>query len=273
MLALAILALSAGTVLAETYIEAYLGNNFTVSSPNPLELDVNPAFRGPTTTSLNFPRTLGSAFMVGGKLGFWFSKDGFPKLDYPDWMKYLGFYLDCSVHGFLPLDNQGSQRLNFSPSPYPHYVFYKFKGGPNASITTISFMFAFRYGFFPRKKVPFGKLQPYAAVGPAIFITSLQPTLLIQPKSVNKVELFPTVGNYFRTFTGSFKSAVTLGLATELGLRYMITRFLSLETSVKYRLTRPSLSYDINIDGFTHQLTYAPQLNLFSIQTGIAYHF
>ena len=37
--------------------------------------------------------------MQGGvKLGTWFVREGTLGFDYPDWMKYLGFYLDFKVH-------------------------------------------------------------------------------------------------------------------------------------------------------------------------------
>lgn len=85
---------------AETYVEAYLGANFTVTSPNPLELNINPGYKGPVQTDLEFPRTLSSSLIHGAKLGTWFSKEGIPKIDYPDWMKYVGFYFDFNFHGF-----------------------------------------------------------------------------------------------------------------------------------------------------------------------------
>jgi hypothetical protein len=77
----------------------------------------------------------------------------------------------------------------------------------------------------------------------------------------------------FLEFDPSRKTVVSLGLATELGLRFMLTKFLSVDTSVKYRYTSFSTSYDLEIYGITHQLRYAPQFNIFSIQTGLAYHF
>jgi outer membrane protein W len=120
-------------------------------------------------------------------------------------------------------------------------------------------------------------------LGPAIFITSLKPTFQAQPNSY--YEFFPvrTDGSVnpqtidyrvqLREFDASQKSTVSIGLGAELGLRYMITKFLSVETSVKYRYTSFSTTYDVDILGYTHQLTYAPQLNLFSVQAGVAYHF
>lgn len=267
--ALVLLAPASGMAPAETYVEGYIGSNFTVTAPNPLELDVNPAYRGPTKVRLEYPTTVSSAVIGGAKLGTWFSKQGFPGFDYPDWMKYLGCYLDFNIHGLDYYREIGSRRMDITPSPpFLHFQHYKFLGHGN--LITLGFMFAFRYGFFPREKVPFGKFQPYVAVGPALLITSYEPTLMFQPN--NNYELFP-VYNIPREFTSSTRTHVSLGLATELGLRYMLTRFLSVETSCKYRYARPSLAYDLEIDGFTHHFRFAPQFNLFSIQVGVAYHF
>ena len=270
MVVIALIAFAAGTARAETYIEGYLGSNFSISSPNPIELDVNPLYRGPTKTVLEYPRTFSTALIGGLKLGTWFSREGFPHINYPDWMKYLGFNLDFSYNQFYFLEGIGSRRMTIIPSPgRTHYQHYKFYG--NGGIYSLGFMFAGRYGFFPTEKVPFGKLQPYVAAGPAIFITGMGPNLMFQPNG--HYELFPTYYGIPRRFSTSYQSTVNLGLETELGVRFMITRFLSIDSSVKYRYVRPSSTYEFSIDGFTHKLTFAPQLNLFSIQAGVAYHF
>lgn len=272
---LAFITFMAGTAPAETYVEGYIGNNFTVGSPNSLEINVNPAYRGPIKASPEYPRTVSSALMGGAKLGTWFSNQGFPKIDYPEWMKYLGVYLDFSFHGMDLWRNMGTRRMNIVPSNYPYFTQYKFLGTGN--IATIGFMFACRYGFLPTEKVPFGKLQPYVAVGPALMITSFSPTYMQQPN--NNYELFP-IEDFPREFSASSKTVVNLGLEAELGLRYYFTRkdgpkgrAISLETAVKYRYVRPSLSYSLSAEGFTHQLRYAPQFHLFSIYSGLAYHF
>jgi hypothetical protein len=268
MAAVALIALATGMAQAETYVEGYLGNNFTVTAPNPIDLSFNPAFRGPTKTSLEYPRAVSSALVGGLKLGTWFSNTGFPHVNYPDWMKYFGCYLDFSINRFYFLSGMGSRRMDITPSPgYQHYQLYKLLGSGN--IYTVGFMFSARYGFNPTKNVPFGKTQPYVSVGPAIFITGIAPTLMFQPN--NNFELVPVEST--RDVSTSYKSIVSLGLETELGARFMITKFFSLDTSFKYRYSRPSTTYDLAIDGFVHKLHFAPQLNLFSVQMGAAYHF
>jgi hypothetical protein len=178
MMALALLAMTAGTAPAETYVEGYIGNNFTVTSPNPLGFDVNQNYRA-VQAFPEYPRTLSSNVMGGFKLGTWFSKQGLPHFDYPDWMKYFGCYLDFNIHGLDYYQMVGTRRINVVPSSPPYFDQYKFLG--NGNIITLGFMFAARYGFFPTEKVPFGKLQPYVAVGPAIIVTTLKPTYMVQP--------------------------------------------------------------------------------------------
>jgi hypothetical protein len=262
---LGLIALTAGAVPAEMYVEGYIGNNFTITSPNPLGFDVNQNYKA-VQAYPEYPRTLSSNVIGGGKLGIWCSKQGYPHVDFPDWMKYFGFYLDFNFHGLDYKPGVGTRRINISPSTPPYFDQYKFLG--NGSIATFGFMFAARYGFFPTEKVPFGKLQPYLALGPAIMLTNLGTTYMSQPSHHN---LFPYFGVVYAKAAPT--TTVSPGLQVELGLRYMITRFLSVETSAKYRYTSFATSYDVNIDGYTHQLRYAPQLNLFSIYSGLAYHF
>jgi len=275
ILVLVFLTMQCEIALAETYVEGYIGSNFTVTSPNPIDFDVNPAYK-PINTYPEYPRNLSSNIMGGAKLGTWFSKQGFPGYDFPDWMKYFGCYLDFSIHGNDYLRGVGSRRMYVSPVSVPPAIFpfqhYKFLGyGP---IITLGFMFAARYGFFPTEKVPFGKLQPYVGVGPALFITTFSPTMMFQPFST-LVFPEPSADNshVYQNFSPSSKTTVSIGLATELGLRYMITRFLSAEVSCKYRYTSFSTTYDLEALGYTHQLRFSPQLNMFSITTGLAYHF
>ncbi len=262
---LGLIALTAGASPAEMYVEGYIGNNFTITSPNPLGFEVNQNYKA-VQASPEYPRTISSNVIGGGKVGIWCSNTGFPHVDFPDWMKYFGGYLDFNIHGLNYYQEVGTRRINVTPSTYPYFDQYKFLG--DGSIATIGFMFAARYGFFPREKVPFGKLQPYLAVGPAIMLTTLGPTYMSQPSHHN---LFPFFGVVYAK--AATATTVSPGLQVELGLRYMITRFLSVETTVKYRYTSFTQNYDVTIDGFTHQLRFSPQFNLVSIYSGVAYHF
>ena len=275
ILVLAFLFLTTWQALAETYVEGFIGSNFTVTSPNPIEFNVNPAYKQ-IKTFPEYPRNLSSDIIGGAKIGTWFSQQGFPGYDFPEWMKYFGCYFDFNINDNNYLRGVGSRRMYVSPVNVPPgtlpFQHYKFLG--NGPIITLGLMFAARYGFLPTEKVPFGKLQPYVGVGPALFITAFSPTMMFQPVSTLVFpEPTPDDSKVFQNFPASSKTTVSIGLATELGLRYMITRFLSVEVSGKYRYTSFSTTYNLEALGYTHQLRFSPQLNMFSITTGVAYHF
>jgi hypothetical protein len=122
-MALTFIALAAGTAFAETYVEGYIGNNFPVTSPNPIEFNVNPLYRQ-VKTYPEYPRILSTSLIGGAKLGTWFSKQGFPSFQYPDWMKYLGFYLDLNFQGMYFFRGVGSRRMYLTPSNFPYYTIF-----------------------------------------------------------------------------------------------------------------------------------------------------
>jgi opacity protein-like surface antigen len=173
-------------------------------------------------------------FLGGLKFGYWFTPYGTYAIGgMPDWMKYFGFYTDFSYH-----------RLDFGNN-VRDFGGNIFNVDVNASLATWAFMFAGRYGFLPDSIVPFGRLQPYVAVGPALFFSSQK----------------LTAGG----FTDGYKDSTDLGLAVETGLRYFFNKSVSVEASFKYRYFNPSYS----IGDFNHK----PDYNLFSGQLGAAYHF
>ena len=140
-------------------------------------------------------------------------------------------------------------------------------------------MFAGRYGFFQDSEVPFGRLQPYIAVGPAILFTSLKP----------KVNLYGIggVGNgYNFGMSPGNQSSTNIALAVEGGVRFYALKNVSFDISIKYEgLANPEFKYN-GIDTVTRTANGAtvfsqnpssfklnPALDLFSAQVGVAYHF
>lgn len=238
---------------AEMYVEAYLGGLFAG--------DLGSDFRAtlPTVNQSATGRLPGHAqpAVIGGlKLGTWFVKEGFLGYNYPDWMKYLGFYLDFCYHR-LDLKNQ-----NFNSKVYVGGVFsnnnvtdFKSEG----TVATLAFMFAARYGFFPDSEVPLGRLQPYIAVGPAILFSTQQPTIN-----------FLTAGG---NAEGGSRGSTDIALAVDAGLRYMALKNVSIDASFKYRWANPSYSYNGSVAAVPFNFRYEPTYNLFSFQLGAAYHF
>jgi len=240
---------------AEMYVEAYLGGGFA----GDLGADLHATL--PTVAQSGTGNLPGHAqpYVIGGlKLGTWFVKEGFLGYNYPDWMKYLGFYLDFSYHR-LDLKNE-----NFNTKVYVGGVFsnnnvtdFKSEG----TVATLAFMFAARYGFFPDSEVPFGRLQPYLAVGPAIMFSTQQPSLN-----------FMTAGG---DASAGSRGSTDIALAVDAGLRYMALKNVSIDASFKYRWANPSYSYSGALfnGGVPINFKYEPTYNLFSFQLGAAYHF
>jgi opacity protein-like surface antigen len=178
-----------------------------------------------------------SYFQGGGKFGYWFTPQGtYAASWYQDWMKYIGLSTDLSYHSL----NHPNNSVTISGIPFAI-------GNSSGYVWTWAFMLSARYGFMQDNVVPFGRLQPYVAVGPAIFFSG---------QDYNIAGL-----------TGGNNKNTTLGLATEAGLRYFFNSNISAEASFKYRFFEPS--YYFSPSGSNIQ----PTINLFSGQFGLAYHF
>jgi opacity protein-like surface antigen len=197
-------------------------------------------------------------YVVGGmKFGYWFTPYGtYAIAGMPDWMKYFGFYTDISYHKLNFSDQRGT--ISVGGVKIGNVGF-----DTNGSLVTWAFMFAARYGFLPDSAVPFGRLQPYLAVGPAILFTNQDPTLNVRVGAAN-FGLSP-----------ASKDSTNVGIAVETGLRYFFNKSISAEASFKYRYTSFRGSYAGAIPGTVLVYNYDTKadFNLFSGQVGVAYHF
>jgi opacity protein-like surface antigen len=232
ILTLVLLALP-GAARAETYVEAYVGGVGAAdfySSQTHGSLSVSPA-------------------VIGGlKIGTWFVPTGFLGYQYPDWMKYVGFYTDFS---YQRLDVPQQRRRGGRVAPVgavvtPGLVDIQSEG----TVATWAFMFAARYGFFQDSEVPFGRLQPYVAVGPAVMF------------STRDLKLSSPAGP---ALSQGSESSANIALTVEAGLRYMMLKNVSLDASFKYRFASPRFVFD--------SMDWRPDYDLFSGQLGVAYHF
>jgi len=286
---LAVMVAMPGAAKGEMYVEGYLGGvQGANADPNPT-FSASRNFGGGLTLadngSFNFPGRFDPAVIGGLKIGTWFVKEGFLGINYPDWMKYFGFYLDFMMHRLNYRQSLGTFQGNTSVSINGQTLLtLPFAGDAQLNseglAPTLAFMFAARYGFLPDSEVPFGRLQPYVAVGPAILFASQEPSLTVtQITSVNGVPIpaFPV------NQTGKLGSSsdVTIALAMEAGLRWMALKNVSIDLSFKYRYARPTFNYDvtsfnlspINIPGRAGSISMDAAMHLFSGQMGVAYHF
>ncbi|MBI5238825.1 MAG: hypothetical protein HY887_10490 [Deltaproteobacteria bacterium] len=266
LLLAALLVALPGPAPAEMYVEAYLGG---VQGANaPLRTNMSEVVSIPTEVQIDFgfntgrvPGRLDPAVLGGVKLGTWFVKEGFLGMNYPSWMQYFGFYLDFMMHRLNFRQQSGNAVSTVTVGGTTVTLHGSITFSSEGVAPTLAFMFAARYGFLPDSEVPFGRLQPYVAVGPAIMFASQQPTFN-----------FPTLG-VGRDLES--QSSTVICLAVEAGLRWMALKNVSIDVSFKYRYAEPSFSYTF-ISPFTAtptSLTLDPTFHLFSGQIGAAYHF
>jgi hypothetical protein len=241
----------------------------------------------------------------GIKLGTWFVREGTLGFDYPGWMKYFGFYLDFKVHRLVYERNSASAvgavsgsasrttQTLFPPFPLPppapppvlitgHDIVAdegSFSGNSTffseGLAPTLSFMLAGRYGFLPDNEVPFGRLQPYLAVGPGIMFISQYAKIGFQG-NINGTRTGtygpPSPQTITDPFNGSFNGGVKDSdhvvapcLAVDAGVRYMAFKNVSVDLFFNYRYAKPTF----------HMFgdSWSPTYHLLSGNLGVAYHF
>jgi opacity protein-like surface antigen len=145
------------------------------------------------------PGATGVAVIGGGRVGVWFVPEGALALDYPKWMKYFGFYTDITING-----------LSVDQAPFR---------GADGYVAAWSFMVAARCGFLHTKEVPFGRLQPYVGIGPAVV-------------------------NVAFNRSGTEDSFFTPGLVMDAGVRYMFNQRFSVDLFFRYRYAQPNITYN-----------------------------
>jgi len=264
---LALLALVAGTAQAEMYVEGYVGGNFAGNASSPLATAVG--IPGVSFTPGEVKGNIDPAFLGGIKIGTWFVREGTLGMNYPEWMKYLGFYLDFQYHAVNFANRADSGTTNFFGPGTPVNYFFKSEG----AALTLAFMFAFRYGFLPDKEVPFGRLQPYVAVGPALMVSWQQPTIGID--TVNGIPVSAIFGGTPYTWNPDSAHSTNLALQVEAGIRWMCLKNVSMDVSFKYRYAHPIYDYTFfDFFAFSQQkVQYSAAYNFFSVNVGAAYHF
>jgi hypothetical protein len=255
LLALPVLA---GRADAQVYVEGYAGMNFAASASNPFLVTPDPSWLVPSFTP-SYPGRIDGAFRAGLKFGSWCGNQGFLGAHYPEWTKHVGAYVDFSVHSVNMGSQAGTKTLRWPQCP----ATYQFAADSKGRASTIAFMVAYRFGWPHDPEIPFGRLQPYVAAGPAIFLSRQQPSATSPPSGPDaKHDDFAA------------DSSVSIALAGEGGVRWMARKSVSVDFSLMYRLARPTYNYAVTDDeGYTHHVKMTPTYHLFSVQGGVAYHF
>ena len=270
--------LCVGGASAEMYVEGYVGGSFASNLGQTINMhELQSGAAGQANYHFNYAGEVDNPFVIGGiKVGTWFVKEGFAGWSgYPEWCKYLGFYADFGYQK-LNLNRQrlsGTDFFSFNPPGTAASVVTDV-GQINSSgtVATWAFMFAGRYGFFPDSEVPFGRLQPYVAVGPAVMFSSMKPKLFTNAATAGAGL---GAGNIDLTMSPGNQGSVDIALAADAGIRYMALKNVSFDISFKYRYAQPTYQFagQNAIDAVPARFTLNPSLNLYSFQAGVAYHF
>lgn len=260
---LALLAFTATIAKAEMYVEGYAGYvKAATVFRNYITLTTNHPTLG--ASEENQTRGTGTPAVIGGvKVGTWFTDRGFLGAPYPEWMKYLGFYLDFSYHRHNFRTRNGNTIASGPGGTTSTRNIFE----TNGNTATLAFMFAGRYGFLGNDEVPFGRLQPYFAVGPAIMFATQDMTLSSKALTVRGLVPF--------TLNPGVETVVVPALVIEPGVRWMATKNVSLDLSFKFRWAHPSFNYQYidPLSATNENVTFHPQYLILSLQLGAAYHF
>lgn len=246
---------------AEMYVEGYAGY---VKSATVFRDYLIMTTHHPSLGTSEEHHTRGSfrpSVIGGGKVGIWFSQEGFLGGIYPDWMKYLGFYLDFNYHAQNFRTRVGNSIVPGALQPVRNTF------SSNGNTFTLALMFAGRYGFLKDDEVPFGRVQPYFAVGPALMIATQDVTL--EGNALNRGVLMPY------SLRPGAETTVVPALAIEPGLRWLVLKNFSLDFSFKFRWAHPSFTYTYvdPLSATNESFTLHPQYLILSFQLGAAYHF
>jgi opacity protein-like surface antigen len=222
-----------GVASSAMWVGVELGGNF-VASP-----DIDIKGGGAPTFTYKSARVEPSV-IAGVTLGYDFVKEGFAGYNWPDWMKYFSFATDFTYN-----------RMDFRQQ-YLDATFAGLSG--KATLPKIegymaawTFLFMAHYGFLPDSEVPAGRLHPYLGVGPAVLLSGIN-------------------GSKFNVGTSS---SVNVALVTEVGLRFMALKNVSLDAAFRYRYAgAPSYSFANNNGDVSLN-----DLNAFSFLFRTSYHF
>ncbi len=129
--------------------------------------------------------------------------------------------------------------------------------GSRGNLYSLAYLFNYRQGVLPDAQVPFGRLQFYAGLGPALII--------------NNQKFTRTTNLNGTTFKQSFASQTdtSAGLTVQVGAKYFFTKNFYTNLSFDYRYFQSS--FDLTQGNFGSKLNYGN--NLLGLNFGAGFQF
>ena len=214
------LVLSGGPASAEWFADLFVGGAFTEKSEPTLKIPIGGVTTSITTKGLEHEDSV----VFGGRGGYWL--DAFP---------YVGFGLDAS---------------HFHADP---------SGGPKVDlgITVVGFDLMLRWPLMTSPAFPRGRLQPYAAVGPALFI--------LEAKD------FGNLGPSTQSDT-----TTKVGVKVAGGLTWLFTPNIGVFTEYRFLHFHPESTYDRSVDPITGATVSAhihDSMSTHQVLAGVTFRF
>ena len=159
----------------------------------------------------------------GAAIGYDFVNSGVGAYAWPDWMKYFSIATDITYNP-LRVHTIGGNEVRFTTV----------KG----YCVAWTFLLMAHYGLFPDSEVPGGRVNPYIGVGPAIVWSGLN----------------------IRQSNGN---STNIALVVEPGIRWMVLKNVSVDTSFRYRMASPNYTLsgvDTKLEPL-HQLSFLVRAN------------
>ena len=219
------------------------------------------------------PTTQGVSGKWGMNLGWW-SHD-----DPASFWGHLGGNFNFSYNQLDFQKGAGSFKATVTLTPQPGFsdeAVGAMSFASQGELYSVAYLFNYREGVLPDHMAPFGRLQFYGGLGPALMINTQQFTsvnFFISNASGKPGNPVPVEQDF-----GSQKET-SLGLMVQLGANYFLTKNVYMKVSFDYRYFQSS--FDLTGDGITHDhrisQSFGSELNydnnLFGINLGAGFQF
>lgn len=162
--------------------------------------------------------------IAGITVGYDFVKTGALGYDWPDWMKYFHFVTDFTYNRM----NVPGQQVSGSIGGVPATI----------SIPRLEgYMAALAFGIIGHYPLANGRVNPYVGGGPAILFSGLETGQL-------------GIGG---------SSSAAAAFWTEAGIRWAVWKYISIDTSYRFRAARPTYYFSgtgLGFTGFSHSFLF-----------------